>query len=149
MKIDNVFQAFWYEYYDGIIKNVEDIFDELNKFLSGKVYVTDIKLDEISLSFVNTENLKCRVRPQISPYREPAIDPVDQFPRVGLFYEIPIPQSDFIKVSEKDIPTYIGKALLKVLETQNVPVKIRKQFDRERFISDVRDFFVNVKGCEL
>ena len=66
-----------------------------------------------------------------------------------LFYEIPIPQSDFIKVSEKDMPTYIGKALLKVLETQNVPVKIRKQFDRERFISDVRDFFVNVKGCEL
>ena len=67
----------------------------------------------------------------------------------ALVYEIPLLESEFIQVLEDDLPTYIGKAILNVIETQNVPVKIRKQFDRERFISDVRDFFVNVKGCEL
>ncbi|MBO4598061.1 MAG: hypothetical protein J5676_09340 [Bacteroidaceae bacterium] len=60
-----------------------------------------------------------------------------------------MPLAELIKVSREDTPTYIGKALMKVLESQNVPTKIRKQFDRERFIADVRDFFVNVKGCKL
>ena len=68
---------------------------------------------------------------------------------MALFFEIPMPLAELIKVSREDTPTYIGKALMKVLESQNVPTKIRKQFDRERFIADVRDFFVNVKGCKL
>lgn len=66
-----------------------------------------------------------------------------------LFFEIPMPENEFVQVSDEDRPTYVGKALLNVLESQNVPTKIRKQFDRERFIADVRDFFVNVKGCKL
>ena len=60
-----------------------------------------------------------------------------------------MPEREFVQVSEEDRPAYVGKALLNVLESQNVPTKIRKQFDRERFIDDVRDFFVNVKGCVL
>ena len=66
-----------------------------------------------------------------------------------LFFEIPMPERELVQVSEEDRPAYVGKALLNVLESQNVPTKIRKQFDRERFIADVRDFFVNVKGCKL
>ncbi len=66
-----------------------------------------------------------------------------------LFFEIPMPENEFVQVSDEDRPTYMAKALLKVLESQNAPTKIRKQFDRERFIADVRDFFVNVKGCKL
>jgi hypothetical protein len=68
---------------------------------------------------------------------------------MALFFEIPMPEAEFIKVSDEDRPTYIGKAIMQKLESQNVPTKIRKQFDRERFIADVRDFFVNVKGCKL
>ena len=68
---------------------------------------------------------------------------------MALFFEIPMPLAELVNVSREDMPTYIGKALMKVLESQNVPTKIRKQFDRERFIADVRDFFVNVKGCKL
>ena len=66
-----------------------------------------------------------------------------------LFFEIPMPKKEFVQVSDEDRTTYIAKALLKVLKSQNVPTKIRKQFDRERFFADVRDFFVNVKGCKL
>ena len=68
---------------------------------------------------------------------------------MALFFEIPMPLAELVNVSREDMPTYIGKALMKVLESQNVPTKIRKQFDRERFIADVRDFFVNAKGCKL
>ena len=72
-----------------------------------------------------------------------------EFNVMTLFYEIPMPEKEFVQVSDEDRPTYIAKALLKVLETHDVPVKMRKQFDRDRFIADVRDFFVNVKGCKL
>ena len=146
MKIDFRFQAYYYIYKE-LIEKSRQIGKELNKFLSTKEYVTDLKLDEISIWFVNTHNLKCRVRPH---YRATA-DPMDPYSYtvMTLFFEIPMPETEFIKVSDEDRPTYIGKALMKVLESQNVPTKIRKQFDRERFIADVRDFFVNVKDCKL
>ena len=149
MKICVFFQAFWYEYYDGIIKNIEAMFAELTVYMSEKVFTIDMALDRIDFSFINTENLKCRIRPNYRALHVTTKEPDKYLSLMALLFEIPLPQSDFIKVCEKDMPTYIGKALLKVLETQNVPVKIRKQFDRERFISDVRDFFVNVKGCQL
>ncbi len=76
-------------------------------------------------------------------------EPWGPYSLMALIYEIPLPERDFIKVSEEELPTFIGKILLEHLETHNVPTKIRKQFDRERFIADVRDFFVNVKGCKL
>ena len=147
MKLEFVFNAFYY-IYDDLITKAEQMGMELDTYLSNNSYITDTTLDRVSLWFMNTENFKCRVRPRYvatvnnnSPQLEHNL--------MTLFYEIPMPESEFIKIPEEKLPTYIGKALLKVLESQNAPVKIRKQFDRERFISDVRDFFVNVKGCQL
>ena len=146
MKLYFVFNAFHYKYRD-LSDKAKQIGKELDTYISNKSYVSDIALDEVALWFINTENLKCRVRPD---YRA-ASDHIDPYNLnvMTLFYEIPLPESEFIKIPEDEMPTYIGKALLKVLESQNAPVKIRKRFDRERFISDVRDFFVNVKGCKL
>ena len=147
MEIKFVLEGFYYEY-SVLINKAEHIGEELNNFLLGKNYITDIQLDEISFYFIDIEHLKCRVRPRILATRDMKNPPYD-FSCMTLFFEIPMPETEFIKVSDEDIPTYIGKALMKVLESQNVPTKIRKQFDRERFIADVRDFFVNVKGCKL
>ncbi len=147
MKLEFGFQAFYYIYYDGIIKEVKQIGDELDTYISNNSYAPDNVLDETKLSFINTENLKCRVRSRYqatSNLKSPI-----EYNVMTMIYEIPMPQSELIEVPEDELPTYIGKALLKVIESQNAPVKIRKQFDRERFISDVRDFFVNVKGCKL
>ncbi len=147
MKLEFGFQAFYYIYYDGIIKEVKQIGDELDTYISNNSYAPDGVLDKTTLSFINTEDLKCRVRSRYqatSNLKSPI-----EYNVMTMIYEIPMPQSELIETPEEELPTYIGKALLKVLESQNAPVKIRKQFDRERFISDVRDFFVNVKGCKL
>ena len=147
MKLDFTFHAYYYKYYDAIICKAKQIGEELEMNISNKSYVTDIVLDEVRLLFINTENMKCRVRPD---YRATSnLKNPYEYNVMTLFYEIPMPESEFIKIPEEELPTYIGKALLKVLESQNATVKIRKRFDRERFISDVRDFFVNVKGCQL
>ncbi len=147
MELSFVFQAYYYDHYKGQIDSAENIGKELNEYLSGKSYVTDLKLDEIEFFFINTQNLKCRVRPYYmgkSNLKSPI-----EFNVMTLFFEIPMPESEFVQVRDEDRPTYMAKALLKVLESQNAPTKIRKQFDRERFIADVRVFFVNVKGCKL
>jgi len=147
MELSFVFQAYYYDHYKGQIDSAENIGKELNEYLSGKSYVTDLKLDEIDFFFINTQGMKCRVRPFYMATAAP-MNPYE-LTFMKLFFEIPMPEKEFVQVSDEDRPMYVGKALLKVLESQNVPTKIRKQFDRERFIADVRDFFVNVKECKL
>lgn len=147
MELSFILQPYYYDLYKVQIDSAENIGKELDEYLAGKSYVTDFKLDRIVLIFINTQGMKCRVRPD---YRATSnLKSPIEFNVMTLFYEIPMPEKEFVQVSDEDRPTYIAKALLKVLETQNVPVKMRKQFDRDRFIADVRDFFVNVKGCKL
>ena len=150
MIISNVFHGFWYCETNEIFNKSEGLLEELNNCLADRVYTTDLQLDEIHLSFQNPEAIKSRVRPYYMATRDmEKDDPWGPYSLMALIYEIPLLESDFIKVPENDLPTYIGKILLEHLETHDVPVKIRKQFDRDRFIADVRDFFVNVKGCKL
>lgn len=151
MKIDYAFHAFWHEYYDTIIRKAEDILCECNAYMAslGKSYVDKLQLDEVTLSFRCVEKMKCRVRPYYIAVRDMAKSPYEPFSLMALVYEIPILESEFIQVPEEGLPTYIGRAILQVIDSQNVPVRIRKQFDRDRFVADVRNFFVNVKGCKL
>ncbi len=147
MEIEFSPQAYHYDY-EYLMSRIYHLGKELNKYLSGRCYITDMELEKVIFTFLNTECFKCRVRPQYKPIHNITKASQDAFVMV-LSFEIPMPQTESSKVSREDTPTYIGKALMKVLESQNVPTKIRKQFDRERFIADVRDFFVNVKGCKL
>ena len=150
MIISNVFHGFWYCETNEIFNKSEGLLEELNNCLADRVYTTDLQLDEIHLSFQNPEAIKSRMRPYYMATRDmEKDDPWGPYSLMALIYEIPLLESDFIKVSEDKLPTYIGKILLEHLETHDVPVKIRKQFDRDSFIADVRDFFVNVKGCKL
>ena len=146
MKLEFTFQAFYHEYRD-LIKKAERIGEELDTYISNNSYVSDIILDVIDLWFVATEALKCSNRPRY--IAKANLKNPSEYNVMALIYETPLSEGEFIEIPEDELPTYIGKALLKVLESQNAPVKIRKQFDRERFVSDVRDFFVNVKGCKL
>ncbi len=142
MEIEFSPQAYHYDY-EYLRSRIHHLGKELNKHLSGRCYITDMKLEKVTFEFINTELFKCRVRPIYMP-----IHAYEAYV-MALFFEIPMPLAELTKVSREDTPTYIGKAIMKKLESQNVPTKIRKQFDRERFIADVRDFFVNVKGCKL
>ena len=147
MVISSVFHGFWYK--NTSVKKAELFFDELKDCLADRVYTTDLLLDKILFSFQNPELMRSRVRPSYTAVRDMAKSPYEPYSLMALIYEIPLLESDLVKVSDEELPTYIGKILLEHLETHDVPTKIRKQFDRERFIADVRDFFDNVKGCKL
>ena len=150
MEIDSVFHGFWHYLSNAIFNKSYKLFDELNVCLADRSYTTDLQLDKILFSFQNPQAILSRVRPYYSEMRDmEKDDPWGPYSLMALIYEIPLLESEFIKVSDEDLPTYIGKILLEHLETHNVPTKIRKQFDRDRFIADVRNFFVVVKGCKL
>lgn len=146
MKIEFVTQAYHYDY-EYLMSRIDRIGKELNEYLSGRCYITGMELEKVTFEFINTELFKCRIRPIYMPIHD--ITKAYEAYVMALFFEIPMPLAELTKVSRETTPTYIGKAIMQKLESQNVPTKIRKQFDRERFIADVRDFFVNVKGCKL
>ncbi len=150
MVISNFFHGYWHYDSNAIFSKAEKLLEELNVCLVDRVYTKDLQLDKIRFCFQNPEAIKSRVHPSYKAARDmEKDDPWGPYSLMALKYEIPLLESDFIKVSDEELPTYIGKILLEHLETHDVPTKIRKQFDRERFIADVRDFFVCVKGCKL
>ena len=150
MVISNFFHGFWHYDSNAVFNKAEKLLEGLNDCLVDKVYTKDLQLDMIRFCFQNPEALKSRMRPSYKAARDMEKDePWGPYSLMALKYEIPLLESDFVKVTEEELPTYIGKILLEHLETHDVPTKIRKQFDRERFIADVRDFFVRVKGCKL
>lgn len=149
MEISNVFHGFWYIRTNDTFVKSKQLCNELNEFLSSNIYTANLQLDKIILSFQNPQAIKSRIRPYYMAVRDMNEDPYLPPSLRALVYEIPILESEFIQVPEEDLPTYIGKALLQVLESQNVPIKIRKQFDRDRFVADVRNFFIKNKCCEF
>lgn len=150
MVISNAFHGYWHYDSNAIFNKADNLLKELNDCLADSVYTADFQLDEIHFSFQNPKAIKSRVRPYYMAVRDmEKDDPWGPYSLMALIYEIPLLESDFIKISDEELPTYIGKILLEHLETHDVPTKIRKQFDRERFIADVRDFFINVKNCKL
>lgn len=59
-----------------------------------------------------------------------------------LFVDIPLPD-DFATCTEEDVVPMVGEAMVKYFTEVPLPVKIRKSFDKERFISDLQSFFAN------
>ena len=70
MKTSFIFQAYYYTHYHGAIAKAEHVGDELSKHLSNRNYVTDIELEELNFEFINTQNMKCRVRPTYMPVHD-------------------------------------------------------------------------------
>ena len=86
MKIDFKFRPYYY-IYDKLIDKAKRIGEELNEHLAGKCYVSDLQLDELTLIFINTQNMKCRVRPDYRKTRAP-MDGLDVFSLMALYFEI-------------------------------------------------------------
>ena len=145
MRIYCVCQGFWYEYYDTVINKAQNFCMEINDYPYDTTYATGFQLDEIRFSFQNPETMKSRVRPRYIP----VCDVNGELSLRAIIYEIPITEDELVHVSEEECHNNMARAILRVIQSQNVPTAIRKQFARERFIADIRDFFVNEKGCKL
>ena len=59
-----------------------------------------------------------------------------------LFVDIPLPD-EFATCSEEEAVPMIGDTLVKYFAETPLPLKIRKSFDKDRFIADLQLFFSN------
>jgi hypothetical protein len=61
-----------------------------------------------------------------------------------LFVDIPLPDEFAICREEYAVPM-IGETMVKYFTETPLPMKIRKSFDKERFIADLQQFFDSYK----
>lgn len=59
-----------------------------------------------------------------------------------LFVDIPLPD-EFATCNEEEAVPMIGDTLVKYFAETPLPLKIRKSFDKDRFIADLQTFFDN------
>ena len=59
-----------------------------------------------------------------------------------MFIDIPLPD-EFATCSEEEAVPMIGDTLVKYFAETPLPLKIRKSFDKDRFITDLQTFFDN------
>lgn len=65
-----------------------------------------------------------------------------------LFVEILLPDS-FVECSEQEAIKMIADTMISYFTETPLPLKIRKSFDKERFIADLRTFFDSYKGIDI
>ena len=65
-----------------------------------------------------------------------------------LFVDIPLPD-EFATCSEEEAVPMIGQTLVKYFTETPLPLKIRKSFDKDRFIADLQLFFSNYNNKKL
>ena len=55
---------------------------------------------------------------------------------------------EFFEADKMGSYNIIARTTLEYVSTMPLPVKIRKTFDRELFVNDLREFFVSL-GCDV
>ena len=65
-----------------------------------------------------------------------------------MFIDIPLPD-EFATCSEEEAVPMIGQTLVKYFTETPLPLKIRKSFDKDRFIADLQLFFSNYNNKKL
>ena len=57
-------------------------------------------------------------------------------------------RKEFFEADKMGSYNIIARTTLEYVSTVPLPVKIRKSFNRELFVSDLREFFVSI-GCDV
>jgi len=134
-----------YEKYRHVIYKMEnDIFE----FFESKTY--SHLVDEINVDMVyyqNYTNPHCK-RPSYYEDKTVKVFPRDKNSDATfrmyhlLFVDIPLPD-EFATCCEEEAVPMIGDTLVKYFAETPLPLKIRKSFDKDRFIADLQSFFSN------
>lgn len=57
-------------------------------------------------------------------------------------------RKEFFETDKMGSYNIIARTTLEYVSTMPLPVKIRKTFDRDLFVNDLREFFVSI-GCDV
>ena len=121
----------------------------ISSYFAKKTYSSMVEEINIDLYCFQTPfRLKYHKRPIYHEDKTEKIFPKDKKSDITfrmyhlLYVDIPLPD-EFVTCKEEDAVSIIGKTMVKYFTDVSLPMKIRKSFDKERFISDLQSFFAN------
>ena len=126
-----------------IRENIYKVHERMKVFFKNKTYSQLVDRLQIDL-FCHMPLIKPISRPR---YIEESIGKIvttgDTFPiHHELYVDIVIENFDeLIAAKEAEVAFIIGREVIAYFEKVKLPMKIRKSFDKERFVDDLRDFF--------
>lgn len=115
----------------------------LNDFVTNRSYSQMVDYMLITL-YSNFPFSKPLVRPKyIEDGRGRVVTTGDTFPiHHELYVDIVIDSSNFLVAAKgPEVSAIVGKEIITYFENVKLPMKIRKSFDKERFVEDLREFF--------
>ena len=129
---------------DELVSNLDK---ELSSFFSERTYSSMVEEINIDLYCFNTPfRLKHHSRPVYHEDKTSKVFPRDKKSDTTfrmyhlLFVDIPLPD-EFATCSVDNAVAMIGDTMVKYFTEVNLPVKIRKSFDKDRFVADLKAFF--------
>ena len=121
--------------------DILSISSELNNFVANKVYsqLVDYMLITLYSCFPLAKAMK---RPRyIEDGKGRVVTTGDTFPIHHELYVDIVISDALVAAKGSEVSTIVGREIIAYFEQVKLPLKIRKSFDKERFISDLRTFF--------
>ena len=114
----------------------------LNDFVANREYSPLVEHLLITL-YCNFPWAKAKRPNYIEKGNGKVITTGDTFPIYReLYVDIVLESFDaLVKAKEPEVSAIIGKEIIAYFEQVKLPLKIRKSFDKEMFVDDLRDFF--------
>ena len=131
---------------------VDRVDDNLSVFLKDKVY--SFLVEEIVIELVCDVWMDAKIRKRpiyfedkyVKVFRQ-HIEPTYRMYHL-LMVAIRLPDS-FAECNEQEAIKMIADTMISYFTETPLPLKIRKSFDKERFIADLRTFFDSYKGIDI
>ena len=128
----------------GRLYNIVDAFNDLSKlFFSRKRFSSMINTVDINLICGDDEHKQ--IRPRYIEDKHPKVFPRKKdSPTFHIYHKLDIYvilSEAIIKCDDREAVAIIKDTIINYISETAMPVKIRKSFDKDRFIADLRQFF--------
>lgn len=124
-------------------EDIHTISNDLNNFIANRSYSPMVDYILITL-YSNFPFSKPLARPKyIEEGRGRVVTTGDTYPiHHELYVDIVINSSNSLVAAKgPEVSAIIGREIIVYFENVKLPMKIRKSFDKERFVEDLREFF--------
>ena len=150
MELNIVCYFDYYPFYQTKKKDMNELDEKISSFFADKSYTEFVQSFYIAIIGYRKKRKLKRPRYYDDVYLNNPLFRGEKYHMYRNFeMEIELDYNHFFASDRQGGYNIIARTLLKALEEMKYPLKIRKEFDKDRFNRDMRDFFVNVMHCNL
>ena len=150
MELNIVCYFDYYPFYQTKKKDMNELDEKISHYFTDRNYTEFVQ--SFYIAIIGYKNMRKLKRPRYydDVYLNNPLFRGEKYHMYRNFeMEIGLDYNHFFASDRQGGYNIIARTLLKALDEMKYPLKIRKEFDKDRFNRDMRDFFVNVMHCNL